>query len=183
MKIFSLSRGRCYSRLELSEGSWTRGLAGIGAADAEGICVRMGRQLMLRRVLAITVISVALSAAGTLAFAPSLSRVSRAWTRGIAWSARGFTPVPRLLDSAAMTRDPSFANEGGVPGTYCPVRPRDPNMSVVPPDQRMSTEPARSSSAIGPAPGRTDLLAAPAMCNAVAPETTRATPSPRAIVP
>lgn len=138
---------------------------------------------MLRRAFTITVIAVALSAAGALAFAPGLSRVSRAWTHSIVWSARGFTPVPSSRDSAAMSRDPSLDNEGGVPGTYCPIRPHDPNMSVAsPPDQRMSTEPALGSGMSTSSAGKSDLLA-PAMCNAAAPETTHATPARRSTLP
>ncbi len=138
---------------------------------------------MLWRAVGITGMAVALSAAGALAFAPGLSRVSRAWTHGIVWSARGFTPVPSPHDSAAMSRDPSLDNEGGVPGTFCPTRPHDPNMSVgTAPDQHMSTEPALGSSTTTSSAGKSDLLA-PAMCNAAAPETTHATPARRSILP
>ena len=152
---------------------------GIGAGDAERIRIRMDGQLMLRRASAIAVIAVALSAAGALAFSPSFSRVGRTWTRAIAWTSRGFTPVPTPVDSAAMTRDPSYATEGGVPGTFCPVRPHDPNMTVAPPVSGMSTEPARSSNASMPAPATTDLLAAPSQCNVGVPDSTRATLEPR----
>jgi hypothetical protein len=136
---------------------------------------------MLRLASVIAVIAVALSAAGALAFAPNFSRVSRTWTRAIVWSGRAFTPVPTPPDSSAQTRDPAYATEGGVPGTFCPIRPHDPNMSVAQPlDQPLSTPAAQSSSTA--IPGKTDLLAAPAMCN-VAPDTARATSSSRRILP
>jgi hypothetical protein len=169
--------------LESSEGSWTRGFVAMGAADAEGIRMPMGGRLMVRRVLAITVIAVALSAAGALAFAPSFSRVSHAWSRGTAWSGRAFTPVPVPRDSSAASHDASLENEA-VPGTYCPIRPHDPSMSVASPlDQRMSTEPAMSSSVSTPPLGKTDLLTAPAMCNVAPPVTTHATPAQPPILP
>ena len=146
--------------------------------------MRVGGQLMLRRALAITVIAVALSAAGALAFAPGLARVGRAWPHAVVWSALGLKAIPSPLDSAASTRDPSLDNQGGVPGTYCEVRPHDPNMTTAAsPDQRLSTEPAMSSSATTPPPGKTDLLTAPAMCNVTPPVTTHATPAQPPILP
>jgi hypothetical protein len=139
-------------------------------------------RLMLRRALTITLIAVAASAAGALAFAPNLSRVSRAWSHGIAWSGRAFTPVPVPRDSSAASHDPTLANDA-VPGTYCPIRPRDPNMSVAMPDARTSSY-ATPTSASTPVPGKTDLLApsAPAMCNPSA-DTAHATPAPHPLLP
>jgi hypothetical protein len=139
------------------------------------------RRLMLRRALAIAVIAVALSAAGALAFAPSFSRVSRAWSHGIAWSGRSFTPVPVPRDSSAASHDPALENDA-VPGTYCPIRPHDPNMSVATPDARMSADVAPPNAST-PVPGKTDLLGTPAMCNPAATETTHANPAPRPLLP
>jgi len=144
--------------------------------------MRMRGPLMLRRAVGITVIAVVLSAAGALAFAPGFSRVSRAWPRAIVWSALGLTTAPSFLDSAAITRDPSLDNEGGVPGTYCATRPHDPNMVAAGP-RRLLSEPTMSSGASTPVPGKADLLAAPAMCNVVAPDTTHATPAHPLILP
>lgn len=138
---------------------------------------------MLRRALAITLIGVALSAAAALAFVPSFSRVSRAWSHAIVWPGHAFTPVPVPRDLSAASHDPSLENEP-VPGTYCPIRPHDPNGSVATPvDQRISTDPAASSNASTPLPGKTDLLAAPAMCSVAVPDTTRATSASRPILP
>lgn len=139
---------------------------------------------MLRRALALTAIAVALSAAGALAFAPSISRAGHAWNRGGVWSRIGFTPVPATRDPHALANDSSLKNEGGVPGTYCPTRPHDPNAgAAATADQRMSIDPARTSSATTPLPGKLDLLAAPAMCNVAATDTTHATPAQPPILP
>jgi len=136
---------------------------------------------MLRRALAITVMAVALSAAGALAFAPNLSRVSRVWSRSIAWSGRAFTPVPVPRDSSAASHDPALENDA-VPGTYCPIRPRDSNMSVAAPDARMSTDAGSTSHASTLVTGKNDLLA-PAMCNPSSADTTHATPAQRPLLP
>jgi hypothetical protein len=143
--------------------------------------MRVGGRLMLRRALAITVIAVALSAAGALAFAPNFSRVSRAWSRSVAWSGRAFTPVPVPRDSSAASHDPSLENDPA-PGTFCPTRPHDPNMSSA---TSASDGSAQTSSASTPVPGKIDLLAppAPAMCNPAATDTTHATPALRPLLP
>src|SRR5262245_50316109 len=86
---------------------------------------------MLRRVLVVTVMAVGLSAAGALAFAPGFARIPIRWAIA-SWSGGGFTPAPRARDTSAVTRDPNAtAVEGGVPGTYCPIRPRDPAATTV----------------------------------------------------
>ena len=139
-------------------------------------------RLMLRRALTITLIAVAASAAGALAFAPNFSRVSRVWSHGIAWSGRAFTPVPVPRDSSAASHDPTLENDA-VPGTYCPIRPHDPNMSVATPDARTSSY-APTTSASTPVPDKIDLLApsASATCNPLA-DTAHATPAPRPLLP
>ena len=77
---------------------------------------------MIRRALLVTAVAVVLSAAGALAFAPDIARATHHWSLG-GWPKSGFTPVPRGIDPAAVTRDPSaMSAEGGVPGTYCPIR-------------------------------------------------------------
>ena len=136
---------------------------------------------MLRRALGLTVIAVALSAAGAMAFAPSFSSVTRVWSHSLAWSGRAFTPVPVPRDSSAASHDPALENDA-VPGTYCPIRPRDPNMSVATPDARMSADAGSTSNASTPVPGKNDLLA-PAMCNPSAADTTHATPAQRPLLP
>lgn len=144
--------------------------------------MRNGGRLMLRRALALTLIAVAASAAGALAFAPNFSRVSRVWSHSIARSGRAFTPVPVPRDSSAASHDPALENDA-VPGTYCPIRPRDPNMSVGMPDARTSSD-ATPTSASTRVPEKTDLLApvAPAMCNPSA-DTAHATPGVRPLLP
>ena len=144
--------------------------------------MRNGGRLILRRALTITLIAVAASAAGALAFAPNFSRVSRAWSHGIAWSGRAFTPVPVPRDSSAASHDPTLENDA-VPGTYCPIRPRDPNMSVATPDARTSAY-AAPMSASTLVPEKSDLLtpSAPAMCNPST-DTAHVTPAPRTLVP
>jgi hypothetical protein len=80
---------------------------------------------MLKRALLLTTIAVALSAAGALAVAPGFARAPHFWGLG-SWSVRGFTPVPRQRDTSAMTHDPAATqSEGGIPGTYCPIKVRD----------------------------------------------------------
>jgi hypothetical protein len=138
---------------------------------------------MLRRALVVTMIAVALSAVGALAFAPNFARASHVWSLAGVWSGRAFTPVPVPRDSSAASHDPSLENEA-VPGTYCPIRPRVPNMSAATPsDQRMSTDPALSSSASTPLPGKTDLIAAPAMCNVAPTDTAHVTPARQPLLP
>src|SRR6187401_2495174 len=80
---------------------------------------------MIRRALFITAFAVALSAAGAFAVAPSLARSPHRWGIG-RLSLPGHTAVPSARDTAAVTYDPAATRaEGGTPGTYCPIRPRD----------------------------------------------------------
>src|SRR5437762_14135811 len=99
---------------------------------------------MLRRALVLTLITVALSAAGALAFSPSFVHVSRALSRGGIWFTRGFTPVPAARDSQSTAGDALLQNGVGVPGTYCPILPRN---SVAAPDRSTSTDPQMSTAA------------------------------------
>jgi hypothetical protein len=78
---------------------------------------------MIRRALLITATAVALSAAGALAVAPGFAHAPHHWSLR-PWSSSGFTPVPRAKDTSAVTRVPP-TTEGAIPGTYCPVKPRD----------------------------------------------------------
>lgn len=144
--------------------------------------MRNSGRLILRRAFAVSVIAVALSAAGALAFAPNFSRVTRVWSHGVAWSARAFTPVPVAHDSSAASHDPSLENEA-LPGTYCPIRPHEPNTSIAAPDGRLSTEAVSASNASTPVSSKTDVLTplAPAMCNPSAADTTRATAARRSL--
>jgi hypothetical protein len=136
---------------------------------------------MLRRALVVTAIAVGLSAAGALAFAPSFSRVSHAWSHGGLWSGHGFTPVPSSRDAEGSTDDLLLQNEGGVPGTYCPIPPRNSSSPAATPDQRASTETPLISGASSAPPGKTDLLAAPPVATCIVPATS--TPAPRPILP
>jgi hypothetical protein len=145
--------------------------AAVDTPGAEG--------LMLRRALVVTAIAVALSAAGALAFVPGFSRVSHAWSRGSLWSGHGFTPVPPSQDSRPAD-DLLLQNEGGVPGTYCPIPPRSSTPAVTP-DQRASSQAPLNSGASTAPEGKTDLFLNPPVANCTVPPT--ATPAPRPILP
>ncbi len=136
---------------------------------------------MLRRALFITTIGVALSAAVAFAFAPELSRVGRAWSLGGLWAGRGFTPAPRTHDPLTASGDVSLDNQSGTPGTYCPIRPRDPSASTVTQDQLTSSQSILDSTATASTPAKTDLLlpAPAASCTTPAP----ASPGSRSILP
>jgi hypothetical protein len=135
---------------------------------------------MLRRVLVVTAIAVALSAAGALAFAPGFSRVSHAWSLGGLWSGHGFTPVPQSADARGAADDLLLQNEGGVPGTYCPIPPRNSSPAVSA-DQRSSGQMPLTSGASTAPNAKTDLLSTPPAANCTVPAT--ATPAPRPILP
>src|SRR5689334_1062261 len=85
---------------------------------------------MIRRALFITVGAVALIAAGALAVVPAFARSPRRWSIGH-WSLSGFTPIPLSRDTSTVTHDPAATEaEGGIPGTFCPVKPRDSKTAV-----------------------------------------------------
>ena len=151
--------------------------------DSDGVDRPLVERQMLRRAFLLTAIAVGLSAAGALAFAPSFSRVTQAWSSGIAWTGRAFTPVPMPRDSSAASPDPSLDNSGA-PGTFCPTLPHDPALGVASThaDQGMSTGTSLSASASTPLAGKVDLLAVPAMCDVVS-DTTHASPARPPILP
>jgi hypothetical protein len=134
---------------------------------------------MLRRALVLTVVAVALSAAGALAFAPSFAHVSRALSRGGIWFTRGFTPVPAARDSQSTAGDGFLQNGAGVPGTYCPIPPRNAMTSIASPSA--SNDPQMSSSDSAASSGKIELLAAPPAASCPVPPP--ATPAPKSILP
>ncbi|HEX8946448.1 MAG TPA: hypothetical protein VF785_25145 [Gemmatimonadaceae bacterium] len=136
---------------------------------------------MIRRALVLTTIGVALSAAGALAFAPGFSRVSRVWSHGIMWSGHGFTPVPASLHSGSSGDDLLLQNEA-VPGTYCPIPPRNSTPSTASTDSPVSidTSLASSGASLAPQAKTGSLLTQPAATCVVPPA---ATPAPRPILP
>jgi hypothetical protein len=135
---------------------------------------------MLRRALVVTAIGVGLSAAGALAFVPSFSRVSHALSLGGLWSGHGFTPVPSSRDP--QSDDLLLQNEG-VPGTYCPIPPRNSSTPAAIPDQRASTETPLVSGASSAPPAKTDLLAVPPAATCTVPATSTPAPAPRPLLP
>jgi hypothetical protein len=106
--------------------------------------------------------------------------VSHAWGLGGLWSGHGFTPVPQSADSRSAADDLLLQNEGGVPGTYCPIPPRNSTPSVRA-DQHSSSQPPLNSGASIAPDGKTDLLSSPPAANCTVPAT--ATPAPRPILP
>lgn len=146
----------------------------------EAVDMPGAERLMLRRALVVTAIAVALSAAGALAFVPRFSRVSHAWSLGGLWSGHGFTPVPQSPDSRGVADDLLLQNEGGVPGTYCPIPPRN-STPAASPDQRSSSQTQLTSGASTAPDAKTDLLSTPPAANCTVPPTS--TPAPRPILP
>ena len=138
---------------------------------------------MLRRAFVITSIAVALSAAAALAFVPGFSRVSRGWSLGGVWSGRGFTPVPASRDARGSTDDFQLQNEGGVPGTYCPIPPRNSSNAAGSPASHSSSEtPLGSGASIAP-PAKTDLLTTSQAATCTAPTAPAAASQSRPILP
>jgi hypothetical protein len=81
-----------------------------------------GPYLMVRRSLAIAVVSLALSSAVALAFAPSGKRAGRAWGRELLGAAFGYTPTgPDIRSGFATGAEAQEPTES--PGAFCPVRP------------------------------------------------------------
>lgn len=138
---------------------------------------------MLRRALVITSIAVALSAAAALAFVPGFSRVSRGWSLSGVWSGRGFTPVPPSHDGRGSADDLLLQNEGGVPGTYCPIPPRNSSSAAAAPAQHSSTEMPLSSGASMAPRGKTDLLPAAPAATCILPNAPPAASQSRVILP
>ena len=130
---------------------------------------------MLRRALVVTAVAVALSAAGAFAFAPGLARAGHGWSLTGLWTGRGFTPAPPARDPLKTSDDLVLDNQGGAPGSYCPIRPRDPNASTVSQDDRTLSGPALDSATSAATPAKTDLLLP-------APAASCATPVPSAPV-
>lgn len=135
---------------------------------------------MFRRALIIMAISVALSAAGAFAFAPGLSRANHEWSLGGLFSRGGFTPVPRPHDSPASSGNLLLDNQGGAPGTYCPIRPHDREAPVVAQGQSTPNLPPLGSGATPVPQAKDDLLQPAASANCAVP-----TPAPamRSIIP
>ena len=135
---------------------------------------------MLRRALVLTVVAVAVSAAGALAFSPSFVHVSRALSRSGIWFTRGFTPAPAARDSQSTAGEALLQNGDGVPGTYCPIPPRNSLTPIAAPDRSTSSDAEMSTSASTASAGKTDLLAVPpaASCPVPTPATT-----PKSILP
>ena len=93
---------------------------------------------MIRRTLIVTAIAVALTVAGSLAVRPSFARSSHRWSI-VPWARSGFTPAAPARDTSAVSRASALTQaDVGIPGTYCPIRPRD------------SSRVAKSRSAVDP---------------------------------
>ena len=144
-----------------------------------------GRQeresVMLRRALIVTAVAVALSAAGAFAFVPRLARVGHGFSLGALWSGHGFTPIPRSRDSVSSSDELLLQTQGGAPGTYCPIRPRDDGTSAAAHDQHTSTVLPLDSAASSPAQTKVDLLQPPPAANCTVP--TGSAPASRTVVP
>lgn len=123
---------------------------------------------MFRRALALTVIAVAFSAAGAFAFSPRVVHFWRAVGQGGLGFERGFTAVPTRADS---TR---YQNEGGVPGTFCPIPARSSEKPVASPDIPGLDDTPRMSPAAPVSKHTSDslLLTPPAKCEVPAPAPT-----------
>jgi len=77
---------------------------------------------MVRRSLAIAVVSLALSAAAALAFTPSGTRVGRAWGRDLLGAAFGYTPIGPDSSNGFPVGAQS-QEQAASPGAFCAVRP------------------------------------------------------------
>ena len=136
---------------------------------------------MLRRVLLFSVIAVALSAAGALAFAPGLSRVSHRLGLGSLWPSRAFTPDPRARN-ALSPADSAAQSIGGLPGTFCPVRPKGATLPGLLLDPASSNMTPLDSGSTSSRTGQTDLLQPAPAANCTVPAA-QAPLSRRSVVP
>lgn len=140
---------------------------------------------MLKRAVAITVIAVTLGAAAASAFTPALVRMGERWRFASVWPGPDYTPDPSSQAHPIWVGDPLQRDEGGVPGTYCPVRPHD---NEAPLNKTGGSTPTET--ALGPAsspvlPAKEDSLQLPAQdCAVPVPSATAAkSPAPKPSLP
>jgi hypothetical protein len=134
---------------------------------------------MLRRALVLTGIAVVVSAACAFAVSPRVSGIGRSLSRELFGFDRGFTPATNTAHDSAM-----YEIEGGAPGTYCPIPPRNDGKSVAEGASSGSAvtigdiAPASSASQAMSSPVKGDslLLAPPAKCTVPAPAGTAQKP-------
>lgn len=136
---------------------------------------------MLRRALVFTLIGVALSAAGAFAFAPGLARVGHRFGLRTFWPARAFTADPRVHDFLTQQGDSLAQDVGGVPGTYCPIRPRDAHAPAASLDQASANVTALDSGSTPAHTSSNDLLQPAPAANCTVPPAP--TPVARPVLP
>ena len=123
--------------------------------------------LMMRRSLAIAVVSLALSSAVALAFAPSGTRAGRAWGRDLLGAAFGYTPIGPDDIRSGFATGTEAQKPTESPGAFCPVRPprsQAEDASLAPP---VPETPLLSAPASTPADESVNLLLPPpsAVCH------------------
>jgi hypothetical protein len=103
---------------------------------------------MIRRALLIAAAAVALSAAGAMAFTPSVARAGRSWSLGILRTTFGLTLDPRSTSAARATNGSLLQQDDAVQGSFCPVRPPVHEPTPLIPEAsgaQMSTDPQASA--------------------------------------
>jgi hypothetical protein len=140
---------------------------------------------MFKRAVGITVIAVSLGAAAASAFMPALVRASERWGFASTWTGPGYTPDPRSRSYPMSVGDPLQRDEGGMPGTYCPVRSHDDKEPLNDAGGSTPTEPAMGPASSPVAPASEDSLQLPAQnCAVPVPSATEAkSPAPKPLLP
>ena len=140
---------------------------------------------MLKRAVGITVIAVSLGAAAASAFTPALVRMSERWRFASTSPGPGYTPDPNSRSYPMSVSDPLQRDEGGMPGTYCPVRSHDDKAPLNNAGGSTPTEPAIGPASSPVAPAKEDSLQLPAQnCAVPVPSDSAAkSPGPKPLLP
>lgn len=140
---------------------------------------------MLKRAVAITVIAVSLGAAAASAFTPALVRMGERWRFGSAWPGPDYTPDPSSRRYPIWVGDSVQRDEGGMPGTYCPVRSHDNEAPLNKAGGSTPTETALGPASSSVMPATEDSLQLPAQnCAVPVPSAAAAkSPAPKSLLP
>jgi hypothetical protein len=107
---------------------------------------------MIRRTVVFTSVMVAATAVAAMAFAPDVSRMTRALNSRVQARLHGFTADPSAGIPAV-----DLPSDGAANGTYCPVPPKNSGRSDVP--TSISSGAAGDSSAALLLEGKTEIPA------------------------
>lgn len=140
---------------------------------------------MLKRGVAVTVIAVSLGAAAASAFTPPLVRMGERWRFASALPGIDYTPDRSSRRYAISVGDPLQRDEGGMSGTYCPVRSHDNKTPLNGTGGSTPTEPALGPASSPVVPAKEDSLQLPAQnCAVPVPSATAAkSPAPKPLLP